>query len=549
MSKRKAIKYSNENYPESSDDEESDEGEENLFIPNGNYSGSDRDSSSDDENNDPEIPVQNVSYRSVCNNYTEKQKKLEPDHIFSWSDGEQIYSADLEDQLFLSAAKRREIARMSDVELFELFFSSEIKNYIIEASQVNGLQISVGELNTFVGIILLSSINIRHNQYEYWETDSLVNCPDISSAMSRNRFKEIKSKLKYSKPTDQNNIDKAWKVREILQLFRKNIQQFGFFSTALSVDEMMVRFFGRTCLRQYLPSKPDRYGMKLWALCGANGFIFNVDIYCGKNDSSIGINLSSCPLGSRVVLQMVNPLLCSLPKRKLSEYHLYFDNYFTSPDLVIHLNKFGLKSTGTVRRDRVKEKHVFQKKAPRGTYKVSHERNSGMNFVSVIDSKEVSILSTAAGASPITSVKRYSKTDHERKEIGFPFAFSLYNKYMGGVDVHDFRSKKVSPSIRSKKWTYAIFVRIIQMSIANAVILKNLCKKDDEREMKTRQLCKEVSREYLLKSRLGDLKSHRHESKMRRRCNNQGCSQRTTRFCIDCKKYYCIQCYSQLHAG
>ena len=88
----------------------------------------------------------------------------------------------------------------------------------------------------------------------------------------------------------------------------------------------------------------------------------------------------------------------------------------------------------------------------------------------MVDSKEVSILSTAAGASPIKPIKRYSETDHERKEIEFPFAFSLYNKYMGGVDVYDFRCKKVSPSIRSRKWTYAIFVRIIKMSIANATI-------------------------------------------------------------------------------
>jgi len=216
MAKRRALENSKRNYSELTDDEDSDENEENLFIPNGNDSGSDGDSSSDDENTDSEIFVENVSYRSVCNNYTEKQKKLEPDHKFSWSDGEQVYSADLEDQLLLSVAKQRDIAAMSHVELFELFFSSEIKNYIIEASQKNGLQISVEELNTFVGILLLSSVNIRNNQYEYWEIDSLVNCTDISSAMSRNRFKEIKSKIKYSKPTDRNDIDKAWKVRQIL---------------------------------------------------------------------------------------------------------------------------------------------------------------------------------------------------------------------------------------------------------------------------------------------------------------------------------------------
>ena len=50
------------------------------------------------------------------------------------------------------------------------------------------------------------------------------------------------------------------------------------------------------------------------------------------------------------------------------------------------------------------------------------------------------------------------------------------------------------------------------MSIANAVILCNLCKKNDEREMKTREICKEVSRKYLSRSQLGNFKSHRHTS-------------------------------------
>ena len=96
MAKRRALENSKRNYSELTDDEDSDENEENIFIPNGNDSGSDGDCSSDDENADSEIFIENVSYRSVCNNYTEKQKKLEPDHKFSWSDGEQVYSADLD---------------------------------------------------------------------------------------------------------------------------------------------------------------------------------------------------------------------------------------------------------------------------------------------------------------------------------------------------------------------------------------------------------------------------------------------------------------------
>ncbi|XP_033224087.1 piggyBac transposable element-derived protein 3-like [Belonocnema kinseyi] len=251
--------------------------------------------------------------------------------------------------------------------------------------------------------------------------------------MSRNRFREIKSKIKFSKTEDANDKDKAWKVRKTLNLFRQNIQQFGFFSTALSVDEMMVRFFARTGLKQYLPCKPDRYGIKLWGLCAANGYLFNLDVYCGKNDPSIGINLLACALGSRVVLQMINPLLNGLSRKKLSDYHLYFDNFFTRPDLLIRLHKCGLRSTGTVRKDRVKEKHEFAKNDP------------------VIDSKQVSILSTACGITPITPVKRFSRAAQERIELGFSRAFSLYNNYMGGVDLHDFRCKKASPSITSKK--------------------------------------------------------------------------------------------------
>ena len=84
----------------------------------------------------------------------------------------------------------------------------------------------------------------------------------VSSAMSRETFMEIKSKLKMNKPEGTNNGDKAWKVRKVLQIFRKNLQQFGLFSTTLSVDEIMVKFYGRTNLQQFMQNKPERWKIK-----------------------------------------------------------------------------------------------------------------------------------------------------------------------------------------------------------------------------------------------------------------------------------------------
>ena len=58
--------------------------------------------------------------------------------------------------------------------------------------------------------------------------------------MSRDKFLKIKAKIKLSKPEDKNVDDRAWRVRKVLEIFNKNALQFGFFSTALFVDEIVM---------------------------------------------------------------------------------------------------------------------------------------------------------------------------------------------------------------------------------------------------------------------------------------------------------------------
>ena len=60
----------------------------------------------------------------------------------------------------------------------------------------------------------------------------------------------------------------------------------------------MVRFIGRTTLKQYIPTKPDKFGLKIWGLCSSEGYLFDFDIYCGKTDKKDQNKLSSCALGS-----------------------------------------------------------------------------------------------------------------------------------------------------------------------------------------------------------------------------------------------------------
>lgn len=99
-------------------------------------------------------------------------------------------------------------------------------------------------------------------------------------------------------------------------------------------------------------------------------------------------------------MQMLQNMLITITYRKLQQYYVYFDNLFYSPDLLVHLKKIGLQATGTLRKDKLKESNNIDKNAPRGSFGVKHDTNSGINFITVIDSKPVSILSTAAGVTP-----------------------------------------------------------------------------------------------------------------------------------------------------
>lgn len=105
---------------------------------------------------------------------------------------------------------------------------------------------------------------------------------------------------------------------------------------------------------------------------------------------------------------MVQNLLTLVVTRKITHYHLYFDNFFCNSDLLVHLKKFGLRATGTVRANKVKVANEIDKKAKRGTFSVKHEKNSGINYITAMDSKPVFLLSTMAGVTPLLTVRRFS---------------------------------------------------------------------------------------------------------------------------------------------
>ena len=246
-----------------------------VFIPQPDDSGDSDSESEDEELASVDGAIPKVSYSQVLDSYNEDQEKLEENHEYVWVPGEFSYEQSADDEILLPDRTKKMICQSTPVDFFELFFSKDMKTYIIENTCQNGCDLSPDDFDVFLGIIILSIFNQRKSERDFWSTNKLLACHPISSAMSRNKFSAIKSKLKLSKPEVADVNDKAWRVRHVLQLFRRNASQFGFFCTALSVDEMMVKFHGRTFLLQFMKNKPVRFGIKMWAIAGANGFLFD----------------------------------------------------------------------------------------------------------------------------------------------------------------------------------------------------------------------------------------------------------------------------------
>ena len=107
----------------------------------------------------------------------------------------------------------------------------------------------------------------------------------------------------------------------------------------------------------YLRGKPTPYGYKLWVLASDSGYPFNTEVYGGKIPSIPGDQSENHSLGYRVVTSLLNCIRNPLCRE------VYFDNFFTSYNLLQSLREKNVKVTGTVRDNRLNSYPLMESKA------------------------------------------------------------------------------------------------------------------------------------------------------------------------------------------
>ena len=131
----------------------------------------------------------------------------------------------------------------------------------------------------------------------------------IQNTVIRNRFCEILQNLHFVDKRKDDKTDKVFKIRPVTDRLNSKFSEVLLNDSEQSIDEYMVKFKSRSGMKQYIKSKPIKWGFKLWLHCSCKSdYLYQIDIYLGRK-RTLEFNLS---LGEKVVPQLTKNFQRSL---------------------------------------------------------------------------------------------------------------------------------------------------------------------------------------------------------------------------------------------
>ncbi|GBO20200.1 Chimeric ERCC6-PGBD3 protein [Araneus ventricosus] len=103
----------------------------------------------------------------------------------------------------------------------------------------------------------------------------------------------------------------------------------------------MILFKGRSTLKQYNPKKPIKRGYKLWCRSDMSGYMYEFEVYQGKDDSEF----KRFGLGGSVVQKLTKSLVNK-------NHIIMMDIFFSSVELYEYLKSVSIYACGTVQSNR-----------------------------------------------------------------------------------------------------------------------------------------------------------------------------------------------------
>jgi len=346
-------------------------------------------------------------------------------------------------------------------------------------TQLEWKDLTVREFNSFLGILITCGVNHSNTQFslDMWKTNSY---PLYRASMGHNRFRSILRFIRFDDANtreERHQIDKAAPIRDLWSMLNSNLRKYYRPTENLTIDEQLFPYRGRMKFKQYIPSKPAKYGIKIWWICDAeNYYPLTGQIYTGKSSTGREVNQ-----GERVVKELVAPY-------KGSGRNITTDNFFTTLPLAKHLLSWNLTIVGTLKKNK---SYIPQEMAPsnsRQVFSTVYGFQNNVTICSYVPKKKKAVI--------LLSTMHHTIATSGEKEK--PEIVHFYNKTKSGVDVMDHLLGQYSTQRKTNRWPLALFYNIVDIAALAAYLVYTannymIKKRSNARSIFLRQLGEELS--------------------------------------------------------
>lgn len=236
--------------------------------------------------------------------------------------------------------------------------------------------------------------------------------------MSQKTFQYITQVIRFDdvlRRREQNSPDKFAPIRNLFEKWTELLPIYYNPSECVTVDEQLLGFRGRCQFRQYMPNKPEKYGIKFWmCVCAETCYVWKIQPYLGKSDDAAPCEKTQ---GERVVLDLIDGL---------KGHNVTMDKFFSSYELALKLLEKGITMVGTMRKNKrsIPPKLLECKKIP--LYQSSFAFTKAITLVSYVGRKnKCTVLQS--------SMHHSNDVGAEPKKL--PEIIEFYSKTKGLVDV------------------------------------------------------------------------------------------------------------------
>ena len=201
-------------------------------------------------------------------NQSKKKEKDKKEELWKWT--EKLKVSNQEECHIVPEIQPNLKERVSPIEIFSLVSGLEkLLELIVKLSNLYAYQngrnfiVTKKELEAFLGINFVIAINKSPTIAEYWKVDNLIGNDGIQNKMIRNRFREVLQNLHFADNKENDKTDKVFKMRPVIDHLKSKFSEVLSNDSEQSMDKHMVKFKGRSGMKQYIKSKQIQKGFKL----------------------------------------------------------------------------------------------------------------------------------------------------------------------------------------------------------------------------------------------------------------------------------------------